>query len=414
LLLFVLLVGTHVARAQPAELTKEFQAGVDAYRLGKLDEARVHLEKAREMDPKLPGPYRFLAAVAQGQQRWQDCIDNARHALELNPRSPEVMDTRKLVEACRVSAGRAPYRLDLGDSAAITVTTNVTAATVKVNGLTYGGTPIAPRPISAGMIDIEIEKVGWKPNKQTVSALPGIVTDIIVDLEPDPNAEAGEGGGRRQKFVKGYLDVMPLKSGGQVEILVDDKRLEAKPAPNAAAPGTMRYELEAGVHVVEIRSPNSDPWRRRVRIGGGQRTLVQPQPVITAERERDETLGLFVVVGGGALLAAGFGAALVSKDAAAEARDIVRIERSRDATRPLSETAGIAPVRTRDDLQKARDRAARFSVISNAAYLTGLITAGVGAYFLYKGARERSDAPPPFAVSPIVGGGAMISTEVAW
>src|SRR5262245_59879857 len=130
------------AAAQPAELAKEFQAGVDAYLLGMLADARRHLEKARDLDPKLPGPYRFLAAVAQAEQRWVDCIDNARKALELNPRSAEVVDTRKLVEACRVSAGRAPYREDLGDSAAIAVTTNVTGATVKINGLTYGGTPI--------------------------------------------------------------------------------------------------------------------------------------------------------------------------------------------------------------------------------------------------------------------------------
>jgi len=71
------------AHAQNADLTKEFQAGIDAFRLGKYDEARAHLEKARDVDPKLPGPYRFLAAVAQAQGKWDDCIANARKALEL-------------------------------------------------------------------------------------------------------------------------------------------------------------------------------------------------------------------------------------------------------------------------------------------------------------------------------------------
>jgi hypothetical protein len=137
------------ASAEP-DLTKEFQAGVDAFRLGKFDEARGHLEKARTLDPKLPGPHRFLAAVAQAQGRWQDCIDSARNALELNPVSAEAPETRKLHDSCRASAGHAAYPGELGDSAAIAVTTNVPGATVKIGGLMYGGTPLSPRPITAG------------------------------------------------------------------------------------------------------------------------------------------------------------------------------------------------------------------------------------------------------------------------
>src|SRR5690606_36863504 len=159
----VVLLVAHAAHAQPARLTKEFQAGVDAYRLGQYDAARAHLEKARDLDPKLPGPHRFLAAVAQAQGRWDDCIASSRTAMELNPASSEIADTRRVHDECRASAGRMPYRGALGDSAAIAVTTNVPGATVKLNGLTYGGTPLAPRPIAAGMLELEIDKPGWKP-----------------------------------------------------------------------------------------------------------------------------------------------------------------------------------------------------------------------------------------------------------
>ena len=69
------------ARAQTPEVAREFQAGVDAFRLGKYDEARVHLEKARALDPKLPGPHRFLAAVAQAQGKSDECIAEARAAI---------------------------------------------------------------------------------------------------------------------------------------------------------------------------------------------------------------------------------------------------------------------------------------------------------------------------------------------
>jgi hypothetical protein len=168
----------------PAALTREFQAGVDAYRLGKYDDARAHLEKAQAIDPRLPGPHRFLAAVAQAQHRWADCIAEARRALQLNPRSQEIGDTRKLHDGCRESDGRPAYRGELGDAAAIAVTANVPGATVKIGGLRYGGTPVPPRLIKPGVLHVDVEKSGWKPARVTIDALPAIVTDIAVELEP--------------------------------------------------------------------------------------------------------------------------------------------------------------------------------------------------------------------------------------
>ena len=103
----------------------------------------------------------------------------------------------------------------------------------------------------------------------------------------------------------------------------------------------------------------------------------------------------------------------ISRDAADEARDIYRIERARDPSRPLAETGAIAPVRTRAEFEDARDKASRFGLVSNVAYAAGLVTAGVGAYFLYKGARERTDVAPPFAVAP-TRGGVFVAKEVAW
>jgi hypothetical protein len=398
-----LLLASRVATAQPVDLTKEFQAGVDAFRLGKLDEARAHLEKARSLDPKLPGPHRFLAAVAHAQTRWDDCIESGHKALEINPASSEAADTRKLYESCRVAAGRSPARQDLGDSAAIAVVTNVPGASVKINGLTYGGTPLAPRPITPGTLDIEIDKPGWKPIKRTVNAIAGVITDVNVDLEPDKSTEASNELEVKAaaKLKNGYL-VLPTGSG---MLQIND----APPPPLT----NERYELPAGTHVVELQQPGKDPWRRRVRITAGQKTTLAPMFVDTESRTRIEKRGMLVAGAGGVVLAGGFAAAMLSRNAASEARDIVRTERSRDASRPLSETDDVAPVRTRDDLHDARDRSARWAVISNALYVTGLVTAGVGAYFIYQGARERRDAPPPFAIAPVQGG-AVIAKELAW
>jgi tetratricopeptide (TPR) repeat protein len=176
-----------LAAAPSAQLTRAFQAGVDAYRLGKYDDARAQLEKARSLDPKLPGPHRFLAAVAQAQQRWTDCIAETRRALQLNPQSHEVAETRKLHDSCRGSAGRPIYRAELGDGAAIAVTANVTGATVRIAGLRYGGTPVEPRLIKPGAIKLDVDKQGYKAAHVAVDVLPGIVTDVEVTLEPaDP------------------------------------------------------------------------------------------------------------------------------------------------------------------------------------------------------------------------------------
>jgi tetratricopeptide (TPR) repeat protein len=167
-----------------AALAREFQAGVDAFRLGNYDEARAHLDKAESLDPKLPGPHRFLAALARAQQRYTDCITEARRALQLNPQSKEVAETRKLHDDCRTSAGRPSYHAELTDSAAISVTTNVTGASVRIGGLRYGSTPVAPRLIKPGFHDVVIEKRGFRPAHLAIDALPGIVTDVDIVLEP--------------------------------------------------------------------------------------------------------------------------------------------------------------------------------------------------------------------------------------
>ena len=60
-----------------------------------------------------------------------------------------------------------------------------------------------------------------------------------------------------------------------------------------------------------------------------------------------------------------------------EARDILRVERTRDPSRPLSETDDLVPVRTRADMQDAIDRSDRWGLISNITYGVGLATVAV-------------------------------------
>jgi hypothetical protein len=393
LAVLVVVASAGVAMAEP-ELGKEFQAGVDAFRLGKLDDARAHLEKARALAPKLPGPHRFLAAVAQAQGRWQDCIDGARKALELNPLSVEAPETRKLHDGCRASAGLAPYRDALGDSAAIAVTTNVPGATVKIGGLTYGGTPLSPRPITAGALELDIAKAGWKPAHVSIVALPGIVTDVAVELEADPTAsvEVDLGVKKADRRTTGWLE---LPQPAMIDGVSRDRG---------------RIELAPGTHTIELREPEADRWRRRVRVIAGQKIAIVPAFVDTSSRVETERLGLGVLAGGGALLAGGFIAALVSQHAAADAREIQRVEQARD---PANPGYALEPLHTRADFDAARSRARTFAIVSDVTIGAAVVTAGLGAYFLWKGERERTDVPPPFYVAPTPSG-AMVGKQVAW
>lgn len=380
------------AAAQPSsELTKEFQAGVDDFRLGKLDEAKAHLLRAKALDPKLPGPNRFLAAVAQAQGRWQDCIDAARLAISLNPRSAEIADTKKVHDECRVSAGRSPYREELGDSAAISVVTSVAGAAVKVGGLNYGGTPLSPRPITAGKLEVDIEKAGWKPAHVSIDALPGIVTDVILDLEPDPNAQSHPDLGPEPLTAKTGKLVVPQDI---TELTIDGQVV--KPVDHTV-------ELPSGTHLVEVERPGHDPWRRRVRISAVQKTAITPTFVETAPREHKEKIGFALIGGGAAIAVFGFVAGLRSDDASAEAREIDRLETARP---PKGQY-------TRADFTAARDRATKWSRISAATYGGSLVVFGIGAIYMYLGAKERSDVPPPFAVTP-VSGGAVVTKGMAF
>jgi len=373
-----LLAFSAVAHAQP----NEFQLGVDAFRLGKLAQARAHLVKAIAATPKLPGPHRFLAAVARAEGTWAECIAEARVAIQLNPTSTEIADTRKLHDECRAGAGRPAFAGELGEQAAIAVTTNVPGASVKIGGLTYGGTPMAPRTIVAGELVVELAKLGWKPARVEIVALPGIVTDVIVELEPDPSAQTNPELAAEKPTV-GYLD---LRAAGGA-IAVDGRPLGGS---------TTKHEVQPGTHDVQVVGAGRDPWRARVRVAAGQTVRIVPTLVETAPREARERLGMIVVGGGLAVAAFGLVATALSHAALGDARDL---------DRPTT------PRATYDDLIARHDR---WSAIANVSFGVSLAAIGTGAVLVYLGARARTDVPPPYYAVIPAGGGAIVGTSVTW
>jgi hypothetical protein len=405
LLVLVVLAGT--AAAQPrGDVNATFQAGVDAYRLGKYAEAKKLLERARTMEPTLPGPHRFLAAVAQAEQRFDDCVTSAREAMRLKPDSTEIAATRTLHDACRAAAGRQAFDGNYGDGGAIAVTANIDGATVSVAGLRYGGTPLAPRALPAGSAEVIVEKTGWKRAVVQVEILPGVVTDVAVTLEAEPVVETGGGG--VDPTTHGWLVIgAGVPGDGAATMTID----------GTAVAIAEEVPLEGGVHEIVIEAPGRERWRRRVRITRGQKARVAVAMPIAGERARKRRVAMYVLAGAGVAAVGGMVGAVMSSRAAEEARDIWRIETSRPPAVPLDESGMIEPVRTRADLEDARDRARTWSIVSLAGYGVAIAGAGVGAYLLVRQqSAEVEGKPAPFAnVVPVVGPdrvGAVV--EVAW
>jgi PEGA domain/Tetratricopeptide repeat len=245
----VLLVAS--AHAQPsARLSREFQEGVDAYRLGEYAEARAHLETARQLDPKLPGPHRFLAAVALAEKRYDDCLAAAAQALKVAPESREVADTRKLHDDCRAGAGRPTFNGKYGEGGAIAVTASFdgdsVGAAVVIDGKTSGSTPLYPRAIPAGAHQIKVTKSGAKDLTLTVEVLPGIVTDVAASLR---SATAVEG------FLELPAELISATGSLAITVTIDDKPV----APVA------RLAVSPGKHTVVVRR-GKQTWSRTVEV----------------------------------------------------------------------------------------------------------------------------------------------------
>lgn len=371
--------------------TQEFQAGVDAFRLGQYDEAVKRLTAASQMEPALPGPHRFLAAVAAAQQRWGECITSARTAIGLNPLSAEIEATRKLHDDCREADGRPGFTGDLAGGGAISVTANVAGATVTVGGLKYGATPLAPRAIAVGDVVVTAVKTGWKPAEVTTTILPGIVTDVALTLEEQPIVDGGGNGTSSdpEKVEVGWLRI-EAPAGATV-------RIDGVPA---TVDERGRFALAPKIVEVEVSAPGRVPQRRTVRVSKGQETVAAFELESAGARAQRQRTGRIAMVAAVGLGAVGAMTGIMSIRATDEARDAWTLEIKRPTTVPLSETTPVAPLRTRAEIESMTNRGKRWGLVSNISYGTAAIAAGVGIYFL---ARSSDETPRRAAVTPVIG-----------
>lgn len=402
--------GRAMAQTVTPAYREAYDEGVEAYQLGELERARAALEKARSIQPELPGTYRWLAAVAKAQKRWEDCLAAAEEYLTRSKGGRYVDSVRKLHADCRDALGRPRFDGDLTRGGAIAVTSNVEGASVRINGLKYGATPLLPRPVAAGPSDVTVEAPGYLPKTVSVDIVEGIVKDVHVDLERDPNA-ARAGSPRRPRADEvrvGWVSFAVGVPGATVTVDGEPARADAKG----------RVARPPGVYAVEVRAAGFEPWRRRVRFVRGQERTVAVTLRRSAERARYRRRGFISL--GVAAIATGAGVVFSFREQSAreEAQDIWDTE----TRRPPGVDTSFVPVRTRADLEDAVDRAQTWRAASLASYGVAAAALGVSVYFFVKERpAEREGYPLPMAVVPLLdgdgglaGAAAAYTAEVDW
>ena len=248
--------------AQPSsQFLAEFTAGTDAYRLGQYAEARAHLERAMAIEPSLPGPPRFLAAVDAAESKWADCVTHARTAIIANPASSEIAATRKLHDDCRAALDRPAFTGDYADGGALAVATNIAGAVITIGGLRAGASPLAPRAMALGKVEVSASKAGWKTASGTATIIPGVVTDLELTLAEDPATL--------------NIDSNPtVPTEGWVRVDAPAGATITFDSTALALDDRGRYQLPVGEHQLEVTAPGYLPYRRTVKVERGQEIKV--------------------------------------------------------------------------------------------------------------------------------------------
>jgi hypothetical protein len=393
------LIAVASAPAAAQQISKQFrevwQKGLDAYNLGDNDEARTHFEKAAEFEPTLPGPYRYLADIARRESRFEDCLTLAEKAVTLNPRSEQFPQVQEVHERCREALRRPGFDGDFMDGGAIWVATEPDGARVRINGLSYGATPMDPRGFSTGPARVRVEREGYLPLEVQTQVVYGLVEDVVLELERDPDArEIGQDPNGQADVEHGWLIVRTRAPDSEI--------LVAGEPPTRDAEG--RIEADPGLHEVVVRAPGHEPWRRRVLIARGQNRVLDIELRGQSELAQARRKGWYGVGGAVALATAGTVFMFLERDAREEANDIWATETARP-TSSLDTTAMFEPVRTREDLEDARSRGKTYGLASLLSYTAAAASLGAGIYYFIDARRQdREGFPAPLAVTPILPG----------
>lgn len=408
----------HAQQANP-KLTKAFECGIDAYNLGDYKKARECFEQARAIDPNADGVYRWLAAVSFAEANYEDCIANAREYLRRSSRGRYAPDIRKLHEQCREKLDRDTFAGDYGEGGgAVTVIARdprdpgqrrgLDGCKISFDGIKSGATPLDPTPRVSGKKTARIECEGFLPVEVEVDILEGVVTDVVVDVEPDPNYKKPVVTDPNNEDVTTGWIIVQIDTPGTT-VVFDGKPVEPD--------HTGKFESSVGTYVMEVCAPGYDCWRRRVRVVKGQKRLLAIKLKRTAQRRSERRMGYIFLGTAAAFAASGVVFGQMQHGALEEAQDWTDAERWRPSTLPLEQTCAIMACHTREEIEGRVDDAKKYGLISNLSFGAAAVALGVSVYyFVQERPAERAGYDLPLAIGPYGRDGiaATYTAELDW
>ena len=172
--------------AEAKSLFEKFYAdGQEAFNLGEHDRAQAMFERARELEPRKPGPHRWLGRLARLRQDWEACVESSTEAIRLRPNSPLLAEVKSDRDACREMLNRPNYAFPLSEGqGALSIIADVAGAPVTIDGIKRSPTPIPPLPLNKGKHVVEVTSPAGSEImtgvRVEIDVVPGITVDVVV------------------------------------------------------------------------------------------------------------------------------------------------------------------------------------------------------------------------------------------
>ncbi|MBI5478520.1 MAG: PEGA domain-containing protein [Deltaproteobacteria bacterium] len=394
--------GRAVADARTAEiLMGECQKHFNAM---EYELAASKCEAALRADATVVGAMRYLAVINRalgkktGEPRhYQQCIAWAEMYLRERPTGKFTDRMRDEINACRKALGQRELpKIDTqGQTGALVITCDVDGATVTIDDLKRGGTPMNPVQVTPGRHTVTVYKYGYLPFTTTVDVVTKQIHEVKVALVRDPNAPLEPAsrpvGPGEPSIERGVVRVECAQS--PIRVFVDGK------SQTLTADGSFDYE--PGIHVVRVEADGYDTWERRVAVVRGQirdvKVKLRPFAARTTARKWAWTLTAVAA----ATAASGVTCGLLENRSFNRAEDLYQQGRR-----------GLQVPDLRQKIGDAKTQGDRYKIISSVSIAVSL-TALAGAVFFW--IREHGDErpagePPALALQPTLwpGGAGLV------
>jgi hypothetical protein len=365
-------------------------------------------EAALRQDPTVVGAMRYLAVINRGLGKktgearfYRQCIAWAEMYLRERPKSKFTDRMRDEINVCRKGLGQKalPKIETQGETGALVITCDVDGATVTIDDLKRGGTPLNPVQVSPGRHTVTVYKYGYLPFTTTVDVITKQVQELKVTMVRDPNAPTEV----TPRPVAPTGEPTVEKGAVRVTTSVSSARVFLDGKPQTLS-GDGSFDAEPGVHLLRVEADGYDPWERRVAVVRGQVREVTPKLRSLSDRasSRKWAWTLTAVAAGTAAVGTAFG---------------ILEMRSFDQARDLYEQGkrGLLTPNARSAISDRQSTGRRWAIISGVSLGVSLVALTGAIYFWI---RERGDErpageAPALALQPTLfpGGGGLVLTR---